>query len=59
MGQRPLEQVQRELAEAKVDQKRANQRVGTLQAELKALAEAANKAVLEEFGSPDIDALPA
>lgn len=50
MGQRPLEQVQRELAEAKVDQKRANQRVTTLQAELKALAEAANKAVLEEFG---------
>lgn len=59
MGQRPLEQVQRELAEAKVDQKRANQRVTTLQAELKALAEAANKAVLEEFGPPEAEALAA
>lgn len=52
MGQRPLEQVQRELGEAKAAQRRIDQNVRALQGELKALAEAANKAVLEEFGPP-------
>ena len=52
MANRPLEQIQKDLKDAKEAHFRAGQRVTQLQTELKMLMEDVSKAHHEEFGTP-------